>query len=53
MAYIAAAQNVFRSAFFSALQKMIKDQGTGPGYLQQIMDIPMADAAALHRELNR
>ncbi|MCC6505746.1 MAG: helix-turn-helix transcriptional regulator [Aquimonas sp.] len=53
VAYIAAAQNVFRSAFFSALQKMIKDQGTGPGYLQQIMDIPMADAAALHRELNR
>ena len=52
-AYVAAAQNVFRSAFFTAIQRMIKDQGTGPGYLQQIMDIPMADAAALHRELIR
>ena len=50
-AYVAAAQNVFRSAFFTAVQRMIKDQGTGPGYLQQIMDIPMADAVALHREL--
>ena len=52
-AYIAAAQTVFRSVFFSAVKKMIKDQGTGPGYLQQIMDIPMSDAAILHRELSR
>ena len=52
-AYIAAAQNVFRSAFFVALQRMIKDQGTGAGYLQQIMDIPMHDATVLHRELRR
>jgi transcriptional regulator with XRE-family HTH domain len=50
-AYIATAQNVFRSSIFVALQAMIKDQGTGPGYLQQIMDIPMSDATALHREL--
>ena len=52
-AYIAAAQKVFRSVFFIAVQKMIKEQGTGPGYLQQIMDIPMSDAAILHRELSR
>ncbi len=52
-AYIAAAQNVFRSAFFLALQRMIKSKGTGPGYVQQIMDIPMQDAAALHGELSR
>lgn len=51
-AYIAAAQKVFRSVFFIAVQKMIKEQGTGPGYLQQIMDIPMSDAATLHRELS-
>jgi len=51
-AYIAAAQTVFRSVFFIAVQKMIKSQGTGPGYLQQIMDIPMSDAATLHRELS-
>jgi len=52
-AYIAASQNVFRSTFFIALQRMIKDRGTGAGYLQQIMDIPMQDAAALHGELSR
>ena len=51
-AYIAAAQKVFRSVFFISVQKMIKSQGTGPGYLQQIMDIPMSDAATLHRELS-
>lgn len=52
-AYIAAAHSVFRSNFFPALQRMIKSQGTGPGYVQQIMDIPMQDAAALHGELSR
>lgn len=51
-AYIAAAQKVFRSVFFIAVQKMIKSQDTGPGYLQQIMDISMSDAATLHRELS-
>lgn len=52
-AYIAAAENVFRSKFFIALQRMLKEQGPGPGYLKQIMDIPMQDAAALHGELSR
>ncbi len=52
-AYIAAGQNVFRSSFFLALQRMIKSKGTGAGYVQQIMDIPMQDAAALHGELSR
>ena len=52
-AYVAAAHNVFRSGFFPALQRMVKSKGTGAGYVQQIMDIPMQDAAALHRELCR
>jgi len=52
-AYVAAAQNVFRSTFFYALQRMIKSNGTGKGYVQQIMDISMQDAAALHSELSR
>jgi transcriptional regulator with XRE-family HTH domain len=52
-AYVAATQNVFRSAFFPALQRMIKSKDTGAGYIQQIMDIPMQDAAALHGELSR
>lgn len=52
-AYLAAATNVFRSTFFTALQRMIKSKGTGIGYVQQIMDIPMHDAAALYGELSR
>lgn len=52
-AYIAAAENVFRSTFFSALKRMVKEQGTGAGYLQQIMDIAMQDAMTLHGELSR
>ena len=52
-AYIAAAQNIFNSEFFVALQKMIKSRGVGPSYLQQVMDIPMKDAILLHGELSR
>ncbi len=52
-AYIAAAQNIFDSEFFVALQKMIKSRGVGPSYVQQTMDIPMQDAILLHGELAR
>lgn len=51
--YIAATHKLFRSDFFAALQRMIKAEGTAPRYLQQIMDIPLADAMALHEELLR
>lgn len=49
--YLAAAEKQFKSPFFQALRAMIKSLQTGPGYVQQIMDIPMQDAAALHKEL--
>lgn len=52
-AYIAAAHNQFDSAFFPALQRMIKSRGVGPGYVQQVMDISMQDAVELHGELSR
>lgn len=52
-AYIAAAHNVFGSEFFNALRRMLHVHGTGPGYVQQLLDIPMADAAALHHALTR
>lgn len=51
--YITSAHTMFRSTFFIAAQRMIKEEGTGPGYLQQAMDIPLADAIALHEELSR
>ena len=52
-ALIAASSTVFRSEFFPALQRMIRQNGTGAGYLQQIMDIPLQDAKALHEVLIR
>lgn len=51
--YMAAAEKQFQSPFFQALRGMVQGQQTGPGYIQQVMDIPMQDAVALHRELAR
>jgi len=52
-AYIAAAHTVFQSAFFPALQALLRERGTGAGYVQQVMSIPLADAKAIHDELLR
>lgn len=52
-AYVAAAYNVFGSEFFNALRRLLHAHGTGPGYVQQLLDIPMSDAAALHETLTR
>lgn len=49
--YVAAARNVFGSEFFASLQRMVHDRGTGASYLQQVLDIPLSDAAALHHAL--
>lgn len=49
--YMAVTQDVFQSPFMPSLKRMIKQHGTSASYIQQIMDIPMADALALHAEL--
>lgn len=51
--YIAAANSVFNSSFFHALQRMLHERGTGAGYIQQLLDISLKDAMALHAELVR
>ena len=51
--YMAAVHNTFQSPFFEALKKMIVEKETGSGYLQQILDISIGDATALHQELTR
>jgi DNA-binding XRE family transcriptional regulator len=51
--YIAAAHTVFQSAFFPALQALLRARGTGAGYVQQVMSVPLADAQAIHDELLR
>lgn len=48
---IAATVHVFGSDFFVALKQMLTERGTGPGYLQQILDIGLQDAVALHAAL--
>ena len=52
-AYIAAARNTFGSEFFPSLRRMLHAQGTGAGYLQQLLEISLADADALHQALMR
>lgn len=51
--YLAAAHASFGSEFFNALRRLLKAEGAGPGYVQQILDVPLADAVALHQVLTR
>jgi transcriptional regulator with XRE-family HTH domain len=53
MAYLAATRNAFGSEFFPSLQRMLREQGTGASYIQQILDVPLADATAIHSALTR
>lgn len=48
---IACASSVFQSQFFEAMRLMLRDKGTGPGYLQQVLDVNIHDGTALHAEL--
>lgn len=48
---IAATGHVFGSDFFVALKQMLAERGTGAGYLQQVLDIGLQDATALHAAL--
>lgn len=49
--YIAACEHAFQSDFFTALKRMIHENGTGPSYVQQVLDTSMQDAFAIHEEL--
>ncbi len=49
--YIAACKKIFQSDFFVALEQMINERGTGLSYVQQVLDIPLQDAAGIHQEL--
>lgn len=48
---MATSDTTFQSAFFPSLQKMLHERGTGAGYLQQVLNVSIHDAAALHKEL--
>ena len=51
--FIAATNKVFKSSFFAALRRMLREQGTGAGFVQQVLDIGIADARAICEELHR
>jgi transcriptional regulator with XRE-family HTH domain len=51
--FIAASKNIFQTDFFSALQKMISQNRSGVGYVQQILDFSLRDSTAMHKELSR
>jgi transcriptional regulator with XRE-family HTH domain len=51
--YIASAHGVFQSSFFNALQAMLRDRGTGAGYVQQVLSVALPDAQAVYDELTR
>jgi transcriptional regulator with XRE-family HTH domain len=48
---IATTGRLFQSHFFVALKQMLIEHGTGPGYVQQVLDIGLQDAAGLHSAL--
>jgi transcriptional regulator with XRE-family HTH domain len=52
-AYMAAARSTFGSEFFPSLQRMLREHGTGASYVQQVLDVPLADASAIHATLVR
>lgn len=50
--YLAACEHAFQSDFFKALERMLNEKGTGASYIQQILDISLADAKALHEAMS-
>lgn len=48
---IAVAESLFHSGFFTALRALLIDKGTSAGYVQQILDIGLRDATAIHHAL--
>ncbi|WP_213602992.1 XRE family transcriptional regulator [Pseudoxanthomonas japonensis] len=49
--YIQTVHSQFHSSFFDALKLLLNSGSGGVGYVQQILDIPRADASAIHAVL--
>lgn len=49
--YISACEHIFKSDFFTALKRMILENGTGPSYVQQVLNTSLRDAVAIYEEL--
>ncbi|XOV85880.1 MAG: helix-turn-helix domain-containing protein [Pseudomonadota bacterium] len=49
--YIEKAGDAFETPFFDMLQKYLKAQNKGPGFVQTVLDMPLLDARSIHAEL--
>lgn len=50
--YLASANSIFKTDFFFALGRLVKERGVGAGYIQQILDLPMRDSLSIHGALS-
>lgn len=50
--YIRTAERDFKTPFFEALSRYLKASGETASFVRQVMDISLADAKALHAELD-
>lgn len=50
--YIRTVEQEFKTPFFEALSRYLKASGDSASFVQQVMDIPLVDAKALHAELD-
>lgn len=49
--YLEMAKGLFHTPFFDALKTHVQNGAAGHGYIQHALDLPVADAKALHVEL--
>lgn len=49
--YMSCAKEVFQSPFFDALVSFLKDTKKSAGFIQSLLNLPLADAQYLHEEL--
>jgi len=51
-AYLKTCQNIFDTPFFETLQKYLIETRKAAGFIQNILDIPLLDAKAIHADLS-
>ena len=49
--YISCPKKIFKSSFFDALRSFLKEHKKSPGFIQNILNLPLVDAHYLYEEL--
>jgi len=50
--YVRLAEQIFATPFFETLQKYLRAERKGPGFVQSVLDIPLLDAREIYAELS-